>query len=247
MTHMSNRQHCRLPVDIDGYAILPDSGTVVQCRVRDISLGGAYLTVDRSRDPCDLRVSQTLELHLWGIGRLSAQVVYKGRDGVGVRFRNDHRAQAALAERLGDLMMRQLRVWERSKQEGAQTQAAPPPQAQSGDGSPDADEPREQAPGLADEDRRAAPRRRLFRRGKIIFNDRNCTMACVILDISEGGACIEPLDTAYLPEEFALKVGNWLAQSCEVVWRSGEILGVRFLGLAGVSADRAQHGLALRQ
>ena len=247
MTHMSNRQHCRLAVDIDGYAILPDSGTVVQCRVRDISLGGAYLTIDRRRDPCDLRVSQTLDLHLWGIGRLSAQVVYKGRDGVGVRFRNDHRAQAALADRLGELMTRQLRAWERSKQDGARAQAAPPPQAQSGDGSPDAREPHGKAQGLANEDRRSSPRRRLFRRGKIIFHDRNCTMGCVILDISEGGARIQPLDTAYLPEEFALKVGDWLAQSCEVVWRSGEILGVKFLGLAGVSVDRAQHNLALRQ
>ena len=247
MAYMNSRQHGRLVVDIDGFAVMPGSATVVQCCVRDISLGGAYLVIDRGDDSCDLRVGQTLELHFWGVGRLAAQVVYKGRDGVGVRFRNSHRSQVALAERLGDFMMHQLHAWGRDSVGGARSEAEPPAQAQSGDGRPDEQEPGRTVQATADEDRRTSPRRRLIRRGKIIFQNRNCIMGCVILDISEGGARIQPLDTAYLPEEFTLRVRDGEVRSCELIWRNGDVVGVRFLAPVPASLDRPQHVLALHK
>ncbi len=244
MAYMNSRQHCRLVVDIDGFAVMPDSAAVVQCRVRDISLGGAYLVIDRGEASRDLRVGQSLGLHFWGVGRLSAQVVYKGRDGMGVRFRNDHRSQLKLAERLGDFMRRQLRAWAGDDGGGAWSDAEPLAPAQDEGGHPNQHRPDATIQSTANENRRASHRRKLIRCGKIIFRNGNCIMSCVILDISDGGARIRPLDTAYLPEEFILMLRDGEVRRCELVWREGELIGVRFFAPVHSSLHQRQPALA---
>ena len=244
MAYMNSRQHCRLVVDIKAFAVMPDSATVIQCRVRDISLGGAYLVMDQGEAARDLRVGQSMGLHFWGVGRLSAQVVYKGQDGMGVRFRNDHRSQRELADRMGDFMQRQLRAWTAAHGGCAGSDAEPLAPEQDEGGHPNQPQPDARIRSTADEDRRASQRRRLIRRGKIIFRNGSCTMSCVILDISEGGARIRPLDTAYLPEEFILELRDGEARRCELVWRDSEVIGVRFFAPVQSSLHPRQAALA---
>ncbi len=237
MAYMNSRQHCRIVVDIEGFAVMPDSATAIQCRVRDISLGGAYLVMERGEASCGLRVGRSLALHFWGVGRLAAQVVYKGRDGIGVRFRNDQRSQLELADRLGDFMQRQLRAWAADDAGGARSAAEPLAPAQDEGGHPNQHQPDATIQSMTDEDRRGSQRRRLIRRGNVIFRNGNCTMSCQILDISEGGARIRPLDTAYLPEEFILKLRDGEVRRCELVWREGDVIGVRFFAPVQSSLD----------
>ena len=243
MAYMNSRQHCRLVVDIKGFAVMPDSATAVQCRIRDISLGGAYLVMDRREASCDLRVGQSLGLHFWGVGRLAAQVVYKGRDGIGVRFRNGQRSQRELADRLGDFMRRQLRAWGEDGVGDLWPNAEPLAPARDEGGHPNEHHSDATIQSMTNEDRRASQRRRLIRWGRAIFRNGNCIASCVILDISEGGARIRPLDAAYLPEEFILELRDGEVRRCELVWREGEVIGVRFVAPVESSLHQRQPAL----
>lgn len=247
MSYVNKRQHCRLVVDIEGFAVVPESGTAFRCCVRDISLGGAYLLVPRGDDCAVLRLGQGLELHFWGIGRLSAQIVHKGPDGVGVRFRNDHRSQVEFADRLGEFMRRQLRAWSENSLAGAAPGDDPPAEAQNGSAHPNQQSADGTIQAMAHDDRRTSRRRRVIRRGKVIFRNHTCIMDCMILDISEGGARIRPVDTAYLPEDFTLRIHDGEVRHCELVWRSKDVLGVRFLTPAHAPSARPRHALDRRE
>jgi hypothetical protein len=62
---------------------------------------------------------------------------------------------------------------------------------------------------------------------RILCNYRS-VVACVIRDISAGGACLELDPAAALPEEFDLIPTGNDARSCRVVWRYSGRLGVAF-------------------
>jgi hypothetical protein len=52
-----------------------------------------------------------------------------------------------------------------------------------------------------------------------------------IVDISDSGAQLEFFEAPELPAEFSLLIGGHatVKRICQVVWRSGERLGVRFI------------------
>ena len=77
--------------------------------------------------------------------------------------------------------------------------------------------------------RRRVPRRRSFLGAQIIFRNGNCSMTCLIADVSETGALIRPLDMVLCPNKFVLRPRFDPPRECEVVWRKGELLGVRFI------------------
>ena len=79
------------------------------------------------------------------------------------------------------------------------------------------------------ESRRASPRRRVLRRALIVHRGGYCTLGCNILDVSETGAMLMPADMSLCPATFVLKHQDGRSNHCEVVWRKGEIIGVRFL------------------
>ena len=54
-------------------------------------------------------------------------------------------------------------------------------------------------------------------------------MGCHILDISETGASLKPSDIFLCPNEFVLKPDVGSTHDCEVIWRKGEMVGVRFV------------------
>ena len=82
-------------------------------------------------------------------------------------------------------------------------------------------------------ERRRSPRRRSLLSAQIIFRNGNCSMSCHILDISETGASLRPLELALCPNKFVLRPRFDPPVLCEVIWRKGDVLGVRFVSPEG--------------
>jgi hypothetical protein len=78
-------------------------------------------------------------------------------------------------------------------------------------------------------DRRRTARRRALLGAQIIFRNGYCSMSCHIESVSEGGALLRPADIALCPNKFVLKPRFDPPRNCEVVWRKGETLGVRYV------------------
>lgn len=78
-------------------------------------------------------------------------------------------------------------------------------------------------------DQRTARRRRTLKQGRIVFQDGHCVLYCCILDLSDTGAKLRTSDILLCPSNFVLKREPEAPRECEVVWRSGEVMGVRFL------------------
>jgi len=78
-------------------------------------------------------------------------------------------------------------------------------------------------------ERRHSHRSRSLLGGQIIFHDGNCSMGCLILDISDEGALVQPDDILMCPKTFVLKPRLGQPRRCELVWRKGDKAGVRFL------------------
>ena len=77
-------------------------------------------------------------------------------------------------------------------------------------------------------ERRRHPRHRVLKSAAIVFSGGNCSIGCHILDVSETGAMLMPLDVLSCPTEFVLKPRIGGERNCEVVWRSGTKIGVRY-------------------
>jgi hypothetical protein len=76
--------------------------------------------------------------------------------------------------------------------------------------------------------RRQSPRRKVIKSALIVFQRGNCSMRCRILDLSDTGAMLAPLDALLCPSEFVLKPDVGEPRNCEVMWRKPDRLGVRF-------------------
>ncbi len=97
-------------------------------------------------------------------------------------------------------------------------------------GDPSQDVPHKRVnPGTGTPDRRRADRRRVLKGALIVFNGGYCTMSCQILNTSETGALLMPLDIILCPREFVLKPRVGPSRDCEVAWRKNNTLGVREL------------------
>jgi hypothetical protein len=87
-------------------------------------------------------------------------------------------------------------------------------------------------PAMSEEkvvERRGGPRRRVLKNALIVFNNGHCTMGCQILDVSDTGAKLMPADIFLCPKEFILKPQIGEPVHCEVMWRRGTKIGVRYL------------------
>lgn len=81
------------------------------------------------------------------------------------------------------------------------------------------------------EDRRLAPRRRVLKGAHAAYNDRYCSIPCAVRDISATGARIRSEGSVNIPDTFDLIIDlDGLEAACEVVWRKGSDIGVRFIG-----------------
>jgi hypothetical protein len=78
-------------------------------------------------------------------------------------------------------------------------------------------------------ERRRSSRAAVIKSATLVFNQGNCTMDCHVLDLSKTGARLKPSDILTCPNEFTLKFQQGAAHHCEVKWRRGSMVGVRFL------------------
>jgi hypothetical protein len=85
----------------------------------------------------------------------------------------------------------------------------------------------EQRPGFIE--RRRSIRRRALIGARIVFHGGYCSIGCLILDISDEGALLQPDDIVVCPKHFTLKPRLGPPHECEIMWRKGDKIGVRFL------------------
>jgi hypothetical protein len=80
----------------------------------------------------------------------------------------------------------------------------------------------------------------LRKRGFLIPAPDAPWIECYILDISENGACLDVGDLA-VPKLFGLSLtaGGEVRRVCTLIWRKGELVGVRF-----ISAQELRKGVA---
>jgi hypothetical protein len=64
------------------------------------------------------------------------------------------------------------------------------------------------------------------RAGSIFVDLKKPVIACNVVDISAGGACIEVHGTEAIPARFILNGG--VKKSCRIVWQKGRRIGVSF-------------------
>ena len=66
---------------------------------------------------------------------------------------------------------------------------------------------------------------------------------CYILDISENGACLDVGDLA-VPKMFGLSLtaGGEVRRVCSLIWRRGEMVGVRFISARELRKGAAPAG-----
>jgi hypothetical protein len=76
---------------------------------------------------------------------------------------------------------------------------------------------------------RQGHRIRVLKFGLIHFQPGDCTIRSRILNVSEAGAMLMPNDSFLCPNEFVLKPDIGEPHHCEVRWRKGTNMGVRFL------------------
>jgi DNA-binding response OmpR family regulator len=84
-------------------------------------------------------------------------------------------------------------------------------------------------PGEGRKERRRSARISVVKSGQIIYRAATCVMDCVILDLSDHGAALQPEAPHRLPESFRLKIHHGSTHDCTVCWRYRNKLGVRFL------------------
>ncbi len=77
--------------------------------------------------------------------------------------------------------------------------------------------------------RRKQPRAHMLRRARIVYRRGHCTMDCVVLDLSDGGARLRVTEWLGLPDRFELRIENGPARDAEVRFRTFDVAGVRFV------------------
>ena len=79
------------------------------------------------------------------------------------------------------------------------------------------------------DEHRGNPRRRVLKSGLVAFNQRHATLSCAVRDLSDTGALLRLSEVAHVPQQFELIVElDGLEADCEVIWRRGRDIGVRF-------------------
>lgn len=78
-------------------------------------------------------------------------------------------------------------------------------------------------------ERRRIPREKILKSGQIIYGRDRQAMDCMLVNYSEDGAKIRPLDPLVLPQHFELQLGRSAVYFCEFLRRTGCDVAVRFV------------------
>lgn len=89
-------------------------------------------------------------------------------------------------------------------------------------------------PNAEDQDRRNDNRRdtercRTLKTGQLIYNNLSCVLDCMVLDVTEGGAKVQVADNLDLPKDVRLDIQFGMSRNCEICWRDGDKIGLRFV------------------
>jgi hypothetical protein len=83
-------------------------------------------------------------------------------------------------------------------------------------------------------DRRQHSRNRVYYGGKVAFNARNSTLACVVRNFSQRGAKIEFENSAMLPDQVDFEIERrGLSCRAHLVWRDRNAAGLAFSNVRG--------------
>jgi PilZ domain-containing protein len=89
----------------------------------------------------------------------------------------------------------------------------------------------QQQANLSLNDNRCAQRRRMLKDGRIVINKGFSLIDCAIRDVSPSGARLSVKPQCELPSELELLfVTEETLVPCELRWRRGDRLGVKFTG-----------------
>lgn len=96
----------------------------------------------------------------------------------------------------------------------------------------------EESDEWANSERRSAPRRKVLKGVKVVYNDGHCILDCTVANLSDGGACLDLPTYVPLPETVTLRFQDGHEHLAQVVWSTSTRLGVRFLE----DGDQQQQG-----
>jgi hypothetical protein len=78
-------------------------------------------------------------------------------------------------------------------------------------------------------ERKAEKRHRTLKRGKIVFDRRNCVIDCMVRNVSAAGACLELPSTVGVPDRFDLLIAReTYPRRCRIAWKDDTRVGVTF-------------------
>jgi len=74
---------------------------------------------------------------------------------------------------------------------------------------------------------RVRPRGLVASRGAVVVDPRIPALACVVIDLSAGGACVDVSGQTAIPERVTF-IHSGTKKPCRVVWRRGRRLGLQY-------------------
>jgi PilZ domain len=90
-------------------------------------------------------------------------------------------------------------------------------------------------------ERRTSARQRSFLRGRILLNNRQVVLDCLVRDLSEHGARLIFPETPTIPDVVELDIPQKERMlRAHVQWRQGEEVGVTFAAAAAHAVDTAE-------
>lgn len=78
-------------------------------------------------------------------------------------------------------------------------------------------------------DRRKRVRRRTLKKGRLIFNNGQTVIDCVVKNLSSEGARLALGGITAVPDEFEVRIMDDPSRYCRVIWRSAYEIGVAFI------------------
>jgi hypothetical protein len=69
---------------------------------------------------------------------------------------------------------------------------------------------------------------RVYKAGKIVFNERRAAIDCVVRNLSDRGALLQVASPLGIPQTFDLVCGDTIAQPCQVLWCKEKQIAVEF-------------------
>ena len=77
-------------------------------------------------------------------------------------------------------------------------------------------------------ERRAEPRLRTLKAGKIAFNNHFSVFDCIVRNMTKHGACLEIGGSLGVPATFDLILADGNTHACQLRWRYDNRIGVEF-------------------